>query len=132
MNDSPDVFALAKGLRVLVTAGASGIGRAISDLLALCGARVRICDVSDGFLANYRATHRDSSLTKTDLASEADVARLFADVTASLGGLDALINNAGMAGPTGGVEDIALADWRRTIDLCLIGQFLAPTMAYPC
>ena len=40
MNDSPDVFALAKGLRVLVTAGASGIGRAISDLLALRGARV--------------------------------------------------------------------------------------------
>ena len=126
MNDSPDVFALAKGLRVLVTAGASGIGRAISDLLALRGARVRICDVSDDFLANYRAAHRDSSVTK------ADVARLFADVTASLGGLDAPINNAGMAGPTGGVEDIALADWRRTIDPCLIGQFLAPTMAYPC
>jgi NAD(P)-dependent dehydrogenase (short-subunit alcohol dehydrogenase family) len=107
MNDSPDVFALAKGLCVLVTAGASGIGRAISDLLALRGARVRICDVSDDFLANYRAAHRDSSVTK------ADVARLFADVTASLGGLDALINNAGMAGPTGGVEDIAPADWRR-------------------
>ena len=40
MNDSPDVFALAKGLRVLLTAGASGIGRAISDLLALRGARI--------------------------------------------------------------------------------------------
>lgn len=118
MNDSPDVFALAKGLRVLVTAGASGIGRAISDLLALRGARVHICDVSDDFLADYRAAHRDSSVTK------ADVARLFADVTASLGGLDALINNAGMAGPTGGVEDIAPADWRRTIDVCLTGQFL--------
>ena len=118
MNDSPDVFALAKGLRVLVTAGASGIGRAISDLLALRGARVHICDVSDDFLADYRAAHRDSSVTK------ADVARLFADVTASLGGLDALINNAGVAGPTGGVEDIAPADWRRTIDVCLTGQFL--------
>ena len=86
MNDSPDVFALAKGLRVLVTAGASGIGRAISDLLALRGARVHICDVSDDFLANYRAAHRDSSVTKADVASEADVARLFADLTASLGG----------------------------------------------
>src|ERR1700733_15238662 len=107
MNDSPDVFALAQGLRVLVTAGASGIGRAISDLLALRGARVRICDVSDDFIANYRAAHRDSSVPR------ADAPRLFADVTASLGGLDALINNAGMAGPTGGVEDIAPADWRR-------------------
>ena len=96
-----------------MTVGASGIGRAISDLLALRGARVHICDVSDDFLANYRAAHRDSSVTKADAASEADVARLFADVTVSLGGLDALINNAGMAGPTGGVEDIAPADWRR-------------------
>src|SRR3984957_12261503 len=105
MNDSPDVFALAKGLCVLVTAGASGIGRAISDLLALRGARVRICDVSDDFLAHYRAAHRDSSVTKADVASEGDVARLFADVRAALGGLDALLNNAGVAGPTGGVED---------------------------
>ena len=125
MNDSPDVFALARGLRVLVTAGASGIGRAISDLLALRGARVHICDVSDDFLADYRAAHRDSSVTK------ADVARLFADVTASLGGLDALINNAGVAGPTGGVEDIAPADWRRTIDVCLTGQFLCAHHGVP-
>jgi NAD(P)-dependent dehydrogenase (short-subunit alcohol dehydrogenase family) len=131
MNDSPDVFALAKGLCVLVTAGASGIGRAISDLLALRGARVHICDVSDDFLADYRAAHSDSSVTKADVASEADVARLFADVTASLGGLDALINNAGVAGPTGGVEDIAPADWRRTIDVCLTGQFLCAHHGVP-
>jgi NAD(P)-dependent dehydrogenase (short-subunit alcohol dehydrogenase family) len=131
MNGSPDVFALAKGLRVLVTAGASGIGRAISDLLALRGARVHICDVSDDFLADYRTAHRDASVTKADVASEADVARLFADLTASLGGLDALINNAGVAGPTGGVEDIAPADWRRTIDVCLTGQFLCAHHGVP-
>jgi NAD(P)-dependent dehydrogenase (short-subunit alcohol dehydrogenase family) len=131
MNDSPDVFALARGLRVLVTAGASGIGRAISDLLALRGARVHICDVSDDFLADYRTAHRDASVTKADVASEADVARLFADLTASLGGLDALINNAGVAGPTGDVEDIAPADWRRTIDVCLTGQFLCAHHGVP-
>ena len=131
MNDSPDVFALARGLRVLVTAGASGIGRAISDLLALRGARVHICDVSDDFLADDRTAHRDASVTKADVASEADVARLFADLTASLGGLDALINNAGVAGPTGGVEDIAPADWRRTIDVCLTGQFLCAHHGVP-
>src|SRR5271154_1531460 len=131
MKDASDVFALAKDLRVLVTAGASGIGRAISDLLAARGARLHICDVSDDFLANYRAAHRDSSVTKADVASEADVARLFADLTASLGGLDALINNAGVAGPTGGVEDIAPADWRRTIDVCLTGQFLCAHHGVP-
>src|ERR1700678_3450502 len=124
MNDSPDVFALARGLRVLVTAGASGIGRGISDLLALRGARVHGCDVSDDFLADYRTAHRDASVTKADVASETDVARLFAEVKASLGGLDALINNAGIAGPPGGGEEIKREDWRQEVDVCLSGGFL--------
>jgi NAD(P)-dependent dehydrogenase (short-subunit alcohol dehydrogenase family) len=131
MKDSSDVFALAKDLRVLVTAGASGIGRAVSDLLALRGARLHICDVSEDFLADYRAAHPNARVTKADVASETDVARLFADVKASLGGLDALINNAGVAGPTGGVVDIAPADWRRTIDVCLTGQFLCTHYGVP-
>ena len=80
MSDSPDVFALAEGLRVLVTAGASGIGRAISDLLIARGARVHICDVSDDFLAEFRGAHPGSGATKADVASEADVSRLFAEV----------------------------------------------------
>ena len=131
MKDTSDVFALAKDLRVLVTAGASGIGRAISDLLAARGARLHIYDVSDDFLADYRAAHRDAWVTKADVASETDVARLFAEVKASLGGLDALINNAGIAGPTGGVENIMPKEWRRTIDVCLTGQFLCAHRGVP-
>jgi NAD(P)-dependent dehydrogenase (short-subunit alcohol dehydrogenase family) len=131
MNDSSDIFTLAKGLRVVVTAGASGIGRAISDLLITRGAKVHICDVSEEFLADYGRAHRDACATKADVASETDVARLFEDIAASLGGLDALINNAGVAGPTGGVEKIKPADWRRTIDVCLTGQFLCAHLAVP-
>src|SRR5271166_3747228 len=131
MSDPSDVFALPEGLRVLVTAGASGIGRAVSDLLIARGAQVHICDVSDEFLADYRAAYRGARLTKADVSSEADVTRLFADVKASLGGLDALINNAGIAGPTGGVEDILPEDWRRTIDVCLTGQFLCAHHGVP-
>jgi NAD(P)-dependent dehydrogenase (short-subunit alcohol dehydrogenase family) len=98
MNESSDLFALDKGLRVLVTAGASGIGRAIGDLLIARGARVHICDVSDEFLAQYCLAHRDATLTKADVSSEADVARLFGEVKTTLGGLDVLVNNAGIAG----------------------------------
>jgi NAD(P)-dependent dehydrogenase (short-subunit alcohol dehydrogenase family) len=131
MSDSLDLFALDKGLRVLVTAGASGIGRAISDLLIARGARVHICDVSDEFLAQYRVAHRDATLTKADVSSESDVARLFAEVKTTLGGLDVLVNNAGVAGPTGGVEEIRPEDWRRTIDVCLTGQFLCAHHGVP-
>jgi NAD(P)-dependent dehydrogenase (short-subunit alcohol dehydrogenase family) len=124
MPQAPDTFAITPGLRALVTAGASGIGRAISDVLIAHGAKVHICDVSEAFLADFAAAHPSAGASRADVSSESDVERLFADVKAKLGGLDALVNNAGIAGPTGGVEEIAPADWRRTIDICLTGQFL--------
>jgi NAD(P)-dependent dehydrogenase (short-subunit alcohol dehydrogenase family) len=131
MPQPPNTFALPPDLRVLVTAGASGIGRAIADLLLAHGARVHICDVSDAFLTDFAKAWPEAGRSKADVSSEADVARLFDDVRAGLGGLDMLVNNAGIAGPTGGVEDIAPADWRRTIDICLTGQFLCAHHAAP-
>ena len=76
MSDPADVFALPETLRVLVTAGASGIGRATADLLIARGAQVHICDVADEFLADYRASHPEAQVTRADVSSEADVARL--------------------------------------------------------
>jgi NAD(P)-dependent dehydrogenase (short-subunit alcohol dehydrogenase family) len=131
MPQPPATFAIAPGLRALVTAGASGIGRAIADLLIAHGARVHVCDVSDGFLADFARAWPDAGRSRADVAAESDVARLFDDVRAGLGGLDLLVNNAGIAGPTGGVEEIAPADWRRTIDVCLTGQFLCARHAVP-
>ena len=131
MAEPADVLGLAPGLRVLVTAGASGIGRATADLLIGRGAKVHICDVSDEFLADFAKMHANASATKADVSSDVDVAKLFADVKASLGGLDALVNNAGVAGPTGGVEEIRPEDWRRTIDVCLTGQFLCAHHGVP-
>ena len=119
------------GQRILITAGASGIGRAIADLCIAQGARVHICDVSDDFLADFRNTHPSASVSVADVSSEADVDRLFAALKQSLGGLDVLINNAGIAGPTGNVEDLSPADWRRCIEVCLVGQFLCTRLAVP-
>jgi NAD(P)-dependent dehydrogenase (short-subunit alcohol dehydrogenase family) len=124
-------FAIEPGTRALVTAGASGIGRAIADALLGQGARVHVCDVSDRFLIDFAAAWPMAGRSRADVASEEDVERLFADVRAGLGGLDVLVNNAGVAGPTGGVEDIAPGDWRRTIDVCLTGQFLCARLAVP-
>ncbi len=120
-----------KGQRVIVTAGASGIGRAIADRLLAAGAKVAICDVSEKFLASFRKAHPKAPAYVADVASEADVETLFKLAGRALGGLDALVNNAGIAGPTGAVEEIDPAEWRRCIDVCLTGQFLCAHWAVP-
>jgi NAD(P)-dependent dehydrogenase (short-subunit alcohol dehydrogenase family) len=120
-----------RGARALVTAGGSGIGRAIADALIAEGARVHICDVSSAFLDDFSTHHQGVAGTLADVAVDGDVERLFGAVRETLGGLDILVNNAGIAGPTGGVDEIAPADWRRTIDVCLTGQFLCAHHATP-
>lgn len=120
-----------QGLRVLVTAGASGIGGAITTALAAAGARVHVCDVSEAALAAYGQEMPGVASTLADVSDEGAVSRLFEDVEANLGGLDVLVNNAGIAGPTGAVEDIDISEWRRCIDVDLTGQFLCTRLAVP-
>ena len=118
-------------VRVLVTGGASGIGLAIARRLLDAGARVHVCDVSADAL--QRAETELSSITGTlaDVASESDIERLFADVKTQLGGLDVLVNNAGIAGPTSPVDETSLLDWQRTLDVNLTGTFLCTRRAVP-
>lgn len=120
-----------KGQRVLVTAGAAGIGFAIADTLSHLGARVVVCDIAQDALEAAGRKLKLEDAVKADVSSEADVDRLFEKVKASLGGLDALVNNAGIAGPTGGVEEIDPAEWRRCLDVGLTGQFLCARRAVP-
>ncbi|WP_114429016.1 SDR family oxidoreductase [Phyllobacterium bourgognense] len=117
--------------RVLVTAGASGIGYAIAATLSRLGARVAICDISQSLLDEAQNSVSLAHATLADVSREQDVDRMFEEVSSSLGGLDALINNAGIAGPTGGVDEISAEDWRRCIDICLTGQFLCARRAVP-
>ena len=117
--------------RVLVTAGASGIGRAIVEAFTGAGWKVHLCDVDKGALDRVRAERPTVTTSFCDVSDEAAVDAMFADVARELGGLDALINNAGIAGPTGAVEEIDPAAWRRCIDVDLTGQFLCARRAVP-
>lgn len=119
------------GQRVLITAGASGIGFAIASTLDALGARILICDIDDAAIAQAERALPKLITCKADVADEAQVDALFALAAKELGGLDALINNAGIAGPTGAVDEITTADWRRCIDICLTGQFLCTRLAVP-
>jgi len=121
-----------QGLRVLITAGAGGIGLAMAEHLMAHGARVAVCDVSEAALELLRAREiKPEQIHRIDVANEAEVDALFAAVHARWGGLDALINNAGVAGPTGAVETLTLQDWQRCLDVGLTGQFLCTRRAVP-
>ena len=121
----------AKGLRVVVTAGAAGIGRAIARTFADHGARVHICDVDEAALKESASVLPQATRTRADVANVADVERLFREAKARLGGLDVLVNNAGVAGPTAKVEDIRPEDWDRCIAVDLNGMFYCTRQAMP-
>jgi NAD(P)-dependent dehydrogenase (short-subunit alcohol dehydrogenase family) len=120
-----------KGLRVVVTAGAAGIGRAIARTFVEHGARAHICDVDESALARFRSEAPAVGQTVADVSKLADVERLFEDAMRSLGGLDVLVNNAGIAGPTANVEDIRPEDWDRCIAIDLNGMFYCTRKAMP-
>ena len=130
-DNRADLGAGIAGQRVLVTAGAAGIGRAIVECLAGQGARLFICDISEDALTEFRADFPGIEAVSADVADTDQVDRMFEKAADHLGGLDALINNAGIAGPTGAVEDIDPDAWRRCIDVCLTGQFLCARRAVP-
>jgi NAD(P)-dependent dehydrogenase (short-subunit alcohol dehydrogenase family) len=121
----------AKNLRVLVTAGAAGIGRAIARTFVEHGARVHICDIDTTALAEAKQQLPGVTQSVADVAQPADVDRLFDDAAKALGGLDVLVNNAGIAGPTAKVEDMAIADWDRCIAIDLNGMFYCTRKAMP-
>lgn len=119
------------GTRVAVTAAGSGIGLGIARMLASQGARLAICDIDAEAVDAAATTLKAEVAIVADVSDDDAVAGFFADIGETMGGLDALVNNAGIAGPTGGVEDISPADWRRCIDICLTGQFLCTHHAVP-
>ncbi|MCA8321461.1 SDR family oxidoreductase [Burkholderia cepacia] len=124
------------GLRVLVTGGASGIGLEIADAFAECGGRVHVCDASQAAIAALadrppRAAADAISATLADVSDPAAVERVFADVSSRLGGLDVLVNNAGIAGPTGGIDEIDPVQWEQTVAINLNAQFQFARRAVP-
>lgn len=118
----------------LVTGGAKGIGRGIVLHLAAAGWKVAFCDTDRvvGEQLAASAEHDELCFLPGDVASEADVERIVRETVAWAGRLDAVINNAGIAGPENGpVEDLSLEQWQRRLDVNLTGPFLVTKHAVP-
>ncbi|MGW3121798.1 SDR family NAD(P)-dependent oxidoreductase [Streptomyces sp. NPDC001107] len=113
-----------EGLKALVTGGASGIGRATAELLAARGAQVAVLDLDpssvDKPLLGFRA----------DVSDDASVREAVAAAVAELGGLDIVINNAGV-GAQGTIEDNDDADWHRVLDVNVVGMVRVARAALP-
>ena len=99
----------------------------MAEAFVEAGDCVHVCDIDEAELEKLEGV----GTTVADVADPADVDRLFTEAAETLGGLDVLVNNAGISGPTAPVEAIEPGDWRRTIDINLNGQFYCVRRAVP-
>ena len=107
----------------LVTGGAQGIGRGIARALAGRGWQVAVADIRQS---------ADFFFVRTDVSREAAARACVRAVVKRLGRLDALVNNAGLAGPDDGpIEKLELRKWNRRIGINLTGPFLMAKHAIP-
>jgi NAD(P)-dependent dehydrogenase (short-subunit alcohol dehydrogenase family) len=117
--------------RVLVTAGAGGIGRVIAEALLAENYRVHVCDIDSAAIDSFLHANPEAGATLADVADPAQVDRVFAELADAHDHLDILVNNAGIAGPTAHVEDIEPVDWDKTISVNLNGHFYCTRQAVP-
>lgn len=119
------------GKRVFVSAAAAGIGRTIADRFLQAGAFVCLCDVDETALNRLEGSSDGLRGVRADVADPAQMETAFQEVVQVLGGLDVLVNNAGISGPTANIESITPEDWQRTIDVNLNGAFYCSRLAIP-
>jgi NAD(P)-dependent dehydrogenase (short-subunit alcohol dehydrogenase family) len=122
---------VSQPLRVMITAAASGIGLAIAKSFAAQGHRVQVCDVDTVALTALAELAREITGSRVDAGNEAAIDRWFETAVRDLGGLDVLVNNAGIAGPTSPVEGIVYPAWSECLRICLDSQFLTCRRAAP-
>ncbi len=117
--------------RVLITAGGGGIGRAIAERFLRDGHLVHVCDIDSEALAATLAALPGLRGSVTDVGDARQVEAMFAEAIGWLGGLDVLINNHGIAGPRGYLEDLDPAEWDHCIRVNLSGMFYTMRLAAP-
>ncbi len=118
-------------LRVLITAGASGIGLEIAKGFMAEGCQVHICDINGAAVDAFVNEHTLGSGSVADISKVDDVEAMFNDLSGTLGGLDVLVNCAGIAGPTAPVEECDIEGWNQAVDIDLNGQFYVTRKAVP-
>jgi len=117
--------------KVLVTAGAAGIGLEIVKVFAATGAKVFVCDINEKALQELKQNVPGVITKQCDSSNRNEIEAMVIVGVDALGGLDVLINNAGISGPTAPVEQIDPAEWEKVMQVDLNGTFNVTRMAIP-
>jgi NAD(P)-dependent dehydrogenase (short-subunit alcohol dehydrogenase family) len=122
---------MSTGRAVVVTAGAAGIGLSIARAFAANGDRVHICDINQQALRQATDANPALKATVCDISQPSAVERFIEAAVQSLGGVDVLVNNAGISGPTAPIEDMDLDQWQSVLAVNLTGTFNITRLAIP-
>jgi NAD(P)-dependent dehydrogenase (short-subunit alcohol dehydrogenase family) len=120
--------------KIIISAGASGIGWATAKVCLLKGAIVYLCDIDNKSLNKIKKNSQYNKKLFTyecDASNENDVSIFFNQVNKKTKKIDALINNVGVAGPTGTIEKLNSEDWERTLKVNVISHFYFTKLAIP-
>lgn len=117
--------------RVLITAGAAGIGREFARAFAANGAKVFVCDIDEAALAAIAKEIPGLTARRCDMSQRGEIAAMVPAAVEALGGLDVLINNAGIAGLTLPVEQYPPDDWDKVVAVNLTAMFDTTRLGIP-
>lgn len=120
-----------KDLKIVITAGASGIGSEVAIALSKAGAKIMICDIDESLLESFSNQNPQITTYRADVSNESEIQSFFKEIKNKFNNIDVLINNAGISGPSGKLEDINFNRWKETLNVNLDGVFLATRSAIP-
>ena len=123
-----------KNKKIIISAGASGIGLAITKICLERGAIVLATDINNKFLNKLKKNSKYNKklfLYNFDAADENDVMNFFKSIKLKFKKIDCLINNVGIAGPTGTLEKLSSKDWEKTLKTNVISHFYFTKLAIP-
>lgn len=115
---------MLQDVNAFVTGASKGIGREIAITLAENGANVALAARSDGIYETSEKIGPNSLPVTVDVTDEESVTQGIEKAVTAFGGLDCLVNNAGIAGPTVPIEDVTTEQWERTMAVNLRGMFI--------